>query len=144
VQRPGNPHLNDFVDQLLAGEEWNDLGAGQENDSCMGILRSKIDQEWRLHHDVAQIPVFDNQDAADFVQGRGRRGWAQAIQESDNRASKRFDQAYDTPLPGTKFYQSAERGCVGALGTRISQFCGFRDLNQSKPSENTTVLLRLE
>src|ERR1700730_4078707 len=123
--RPWNTRINYFIHNVLLSEEGSCLGTSQKDDICFWVLRSQILKERRQHYDVAQIPVFDNEYAADFGRGIGTRQHAQMTQRRNNWAQDGIDQADYPPPPRPEFYQASEGRAVG-----VFQLCGFRNLNQ--------------
>src|ERR1700730_13470191 len=123
--RPWNTRINYFIHNVLLSEEGSCLGTSQKDDICFWVLRSQILKERRQHYDVAQIPVFDNENAADFGRSIGTRRRAPMTQRRETRAHHGIDQAYYPPPPRAEFYQASERRAVG-----VFQLGGFRNLNQ--------------
>src|SRR5579872_4229011 len=84
VLRPGHFDFNNFVDQALVAEKRRAFRAGQDSDVRGGILQPQTLEKRELHRDIADVPVFENENFFRFPGELARN--AETVDETDQGA----------------------------------------------------------
>jgi hypothetical protein len=119
VLGPGHADDDGFIDQTLIFEQYRTLRTGKDGDMRRGILNAEILKERRLHHDVAQIPIFQDEDAFRLT-GQFGSAAAQLIHDVNERSEQGLDETHKLSLARTDFEQDSWRGGIRHLSGNLA------------------------